>query len=86
MSTFRFFVNETNLFFAFDHEKTNDSSFFTFTKLKYWRLLFDFSFVHRAAWINATFRFEIESKPKVMISSCFDIESERNFELKIEKL
>jgi hypothetical protein len=35
MSTFRFFVNETNLFFDFDHEKTNDSSFFTFTKLKY---------------------------------------------------
>jgi hypothetical protein len=35
MSTFRFFVNETNSFFAFDHEKTNDSSFFTYKKLKY---------------------------------------------------
>jgi hypothetical protein len=35
MSTIRFFVNETNSFFAFDHEKTNDSSIFTFTKLKY---------------------------------------------------
>jgi hypothetical protein len=30
-----FFVNETNLFFAFDHEKMNDLSFFTFTKPKY---------------------------------------------------
>jgi hypothetical protein len=35
MSTFSFFVNETNSFFAFDHEKTNDSSFFTLTKQKY---------------------------------------------------
>jgi hypothetical protein len=32
------------------------------------------------------FHFEIESKHEVMISSCLDIESERNFELKIEKL
>jgi hypothetical protein len=35
MSTFCFFVNKSNSFFAFDHEKTNDSFFFTFTKLKY---------------------------------------------------
>jgi hypothetical protein len=30
-----FFWNESNSFFAFDHEKTNDSFFFTFTKLKF---------------------------------------------------
>jgi hypothetical protein len=30
MSTFRFFVNESNLVFTFDHEKTNDSTTTTF--------------------------------------------------------
>jgi hypothetical protein len=35
MLMFRFSVNESNSFFAFDHEKTNVSFFFTFAKLKY---------------------------------------------------
>jgi hypothetical protein len=32
------------------------------------------------------FRFDIETKHKMMAGFRFDIESERNFELKIEKL
>jgi hypothetical protein len=64
MSTFRFFVNESNSFFAFDHEKTNYSFFFTFTKLKYETLLYPFFFRAQSS-LNKTQRFVSRSNQNI---------------------
>jgi hypothetical protein len=56
MSTFRFFVNETNTFFAFNHEKTNDWSFFYLYKTKIMNVVVWFFFCAQSR-LNKTQRF-----------------------------
>jgi hypothetical protein len=68
MSTFRFFVIESNSFFAFDHENMNVSLFFSklYRNIEHCCIVFLLrTFLPEK---NATFRFEIESKQKVTIS------------------
>jgi hypothetical protein len=86
MSTFRFFVIENNLFFAFVQEKTNVTFFFWLSYAVFLNIAVMYSF---RAWqsLNKTLRFVsiyIHTyihifQHTVMSSFRFDIESERNF-------